>query len=99
MSSYYRLTRLAHDDLGSIAAYGLEAWGQEPMAAYLMGLEKRFQLLADNPGLAPERPDIHPDVRAMRHRQHLVVYREADDAIEILAIPHVRMDMPRHMEA
>ncbi len=69
------------------------------MAAYLTGLKKRFQTLADNPRLGSERPDIHPGVRGMRHRQHLIVYREANDAIEILAIPHVRMDMTRHMKA
>ena len=99
MSGRYRLTLLARDDLTAIASYGMASWGPEAVAAYLVALDRRFQMVAQNPGLGPARPDIHPDVRALRHRQHVIVYRKTRDGVDIVAVPHVRMDMQGHLKS
>ncbi len=49
--SSYRLTHKAAEDLASIYTFSFERFGESKADAYLMALEERFILLAQNPAL------------------------------------------------
>lgn len=70
----YRLSRKAVDDIIAIHGEGLRLFGDEQAEKYHTGMEKVFQLLADNPELARERREIVPPVRVHPYGAHLIVY-------------------------
>lgn len=81
-----RLTPKAIADLEAIWLYTTAQWSAEQADQYVDELEQVFNTLAAMPGIARERREFSPPVRIHPHRQHLIIYREASDAIEIIRI-------------
>lgn len=82
----YRLTPKALTDLEDIWLYTSAQWSVEQADAYVDELERIFTTLAAMPGIARERHEFSPPVRIHPHRQHLIVYRVEQDAIEIIRV-------------
>jgi toxin ParE1/3/4 len=77
----------------------LEIWlfiaQESPRAAdrLLDRIETQCRLLADNPRLGRERPELAPDARAWIVGRYLVLYREQDDGIEVVRVVHGARDV------
>ncbi|MGR3762276.1 type II toxin-antitoxin system RelE/ParE family toxin (plasmid) [Roseobacteraceae bacterium NS-SX3] len=89
----WRVRPAARDDLAAIWRHGAETWGETQADAYTDGLFALFDLLADFPEMARERAEFTPPVRIHPTGAHLVIYRIAEGAPEIIRILHTRQDL------
>jgi toxin ParE1/3/4 len=51
-------------------------------------IERRFALLADNPGLGAPRDDLRPGLRRFAHARYLIYYRAIRGGIEVVRVVH-----------
>ena len=93
MSATYRITPRAAEDLKTIGRYTLRMRGREQRDRYLRALDRHFARLAENPHLGRERNDITPGYYSSPHRFHMVFYLIRDGGIDIIGVPHGRMDI------
>lgn len=92
MTQTYRITPRAEADLYEIARYTEAEWGREQRDRYLRALDARFQWLADNPRLGQKREDVAAGYYCYPQGKHLIFYILATDGIDIIGVPHQRMD-------
>lgn len=95
MTNSYRITPRALKDLQNIGRYTLKEWGREQRNKYLFALEKRFAWLADNPQMGTHRPEIQKGYFCYVQGSHLIFYLKREGGIDIIGIPHQRMDIGR----
>ncbi len=93
VNSRYRISRKAQEDIREIGLYTQQIWGKEQRRIYLNGLEKSFQQIAENPFLAPERPEFEPVVRIHPFQKHLIVYISDPESLLIVRVLHANMDV------
>ena len=93
----YSLSPEAKNDLLDIRAYTREKWGNQQAQKYIDALEKRSDELARSPHMGRERPEIKPGYRSIAEGKHVIFYRVGDSGIEILRIPHGRMDIEHRL--
>ncbi len=86
----YRLTQRAEGDLLEIYVFGIERFGLAQAERYHQDMELCFGLLAENPRMGREAPQIALGVRRHEHGSHVILYEETDSAVLILAIVHSR---------
>ena len=96
MSCSYRITPKAVEDLKRIGRYTQRKWGQDQRNRYLRGFEARFNWLAESPDRGKQRPDVKAGYYCYPQGRHLIFYLIGDAGIEIIGIPHQRMDMDRY---
>ena len=84
----HRLSSGAAQDLVEIHAEGVELFGPRQADAYVDRLEAAFDLLAATPGIARERTELSPPVRAYPCGAHVVVFETEADGILILRVRH-----------
>ena len=83
----------ARADLAAIWRYGLETWGETQADAYADSLFAFFDLLAEFPEMARERPEFAPPVRIHPSGTHLVICRLDAGCPDIIRILHARQDL------
>ena len=93
----YRVSIPAETDLENIALYTQERWGRGQRNRYLLGLETKFEALAEHPTRIAERVDFNPPVRIAHYGKHLVVYVIEDAGILIVRVLHQSMDVPAQL--
>ena len=93
MSQTIRITPRAAQDLKSIGRYTLERWGKEQRNTYLRDLDRRFSWLAERPDCGKPRPDIKDGYYSYPQGSHVIFYLIRDGGIDIIGIPHQRMDI------
>lgn len=83
----FRRTAEAEKDLLLLWRYIAE---DNPAAAtsLLRSIDDKCALLADNPQLGPNRPDIAPSLRYFTVGSYLILYREIPDGVEIVRVLH-----------
>ncbi|GJL98182.1 MAG: hypothetical protein DHS20C06_19990 [Hyphobacterium sp.] len=86
----FSLTEAAISDLSQISRYTIERWGKRQAGAYINEIFETFAMLAKFPALAPIA-DEYFEGRVFYHLHHFIVFREAENRIEILRIVHERM--------
>lgn len=91
----YRVTRQADQDIVAIYSWSVRNFGQSQAERYYIDLCLAFDLIAANPLLSRERPEIDPPVRLYSCRSHLIVYRIDQDGVLILRVLHGRQDWER----
>jgi toxin ParE1/3/4 len=79
--------------LKNIGRYTLKTWGKEQRDAYLHATERRFSWLAERPEMGKRRQDVQEGYYSYRQGSHVVFYLIREDRIEIIGIPHQRMDV------
>jgi toxin ParE1/3/4 len=94
-----RLALTAENDLENIWIYTITEWSEEQADKYLGLIEQGFSQLLDNPYLGKSRQDIKKGYRALQVQKHLIFYRVGTEYIDILGVPHIRMDAKRHFES
>lgn len=92
MTASYRITPRAEKDLFEIARYTQSEWGRTQRNRYLKALELRFKWLAENPQLGLPRSDIRQGYYCYPQGKHLIFYIPGSNGIDIIGVPHQRMD-------
>ncbi|MGH8601826.1 MAG: type II toxin-antitoxin system RelE/ParE family toxin [Gammaproteobacteria bacterium] len=92
-----RFSLTAEHDLETIWRYTVSEWGLEQAEKYLALIEKGAYLLLDNPYVGQARSDVKAGYRALPVEKHLIFYRVSGEYIDVLGIPHERMDAKRHL--
>ena len=87
-----RLTLKARADLIDIWDFGADRWGPEQADDYEDGLRALIGLIADNPNMARERPELQEGVRVYPYRSHIIAFRVHRDGIAILCVFRARSD-------
>jgi len=91
-----RLAHTAERDLELIWIYTMVEWSEEQANKYVGLIEQGFSQLLDNPYLGKARPDIKTGYRALQVKKHLIFYRVGTEYIDILGVPHIRMDTKQY---
>ncbi len=93
----FRLTRPAIRDLTEIGRYTRETWGEEQARRYRTAITARLKWLCWNKTLWRERPELREGVYTYPEQNHVIVFWEYEDGIEILRVLHQRMDLVSHV--
>lgn len=94
--SRYLLAPRAKKDLLAIGRYTQKKWGVKQRNTYLLGLERRFQWLADQPKLGRHRTDIKHGYYSYRHELHTVFYTIDADQINIIGVVGDRQSLEKY---
>ena len=86
----YKLRPAARHDLEAIWDYGVTQWSMGRVEAYMDQLFQAFDLLTTHPEITRERQELPQPVRIYRCISHVILYRIADDYIDIIRIRHGR---------
>lgn len=92
------ISELAKEDLASIEEYTRDNWGEQQADVYILQIEHRILSLLETPYLGVDRQDVSIGYRCLTEGKHLIFYRVDADTVYILGVPHVRMDLERHLE-
>ncbi|MFH1804461.1 MAG: type II toxin-antitoxin system RelE/ParE family toxin [Pseudomonadota bacterium] len=82
----YQLTHKAIADLDDIWRYSAETWSVTQADHYIDDLVRLFDILADMPTMARERPEFSPPIRIHPFASSLIVYRVDPGPITILRL-------------
>ena len=93
MTNTFRITPRAEQDLKNIGRYTLKMWGRKQRDAYLRTMDRRFAWLAERPNLGRHRPDVQAGYYSYAQGSHVIFYLIRDAGIDIIGIPHQRMDI------
>lgn len=99
LSSQFKLTRKARDDLLGIGRYTEQKWGRQQRNTYLKALDNAFCRLAENPDLGQDCSDIKRGYKKYLQSSHLVFFRlSGDGGIEVIRVLHKRMDVEARLK-
>ena len=93
MKRSFRITPRAAQDLRNIARYTLPTWGRKQRDTYLRAIDRRFSWLVENPNLGKPRADIKEGYYSYPQGSHVIFYLVREDGIDIIGVPHQRMDV------
>ena len=89
----YILSPEAKTDIANIRKYTTRQWGKAQTDKYTLQLRERMRWLASNPMLGRARDEVKEGYRSFNEGSHIIFYRMAGSAIEIIGIPHQNMDI------
>ena len=92
-----RLARSAESDLEEIWHYTISNWGLRQAEKYVALIEEKLSQLVENPHLGKARPDVKEGYRALQVEKHLIFYRINSEYVDVLGLPHLRMDAKNHL--
>ena len=93
MTNTFRITPRAEQDLKNIGRYTLKMWGRDQRDVYLRAIDRRFAWLAERPERGRHRPEVREGYHSYLQGSHVVFYLIGDGGIDIIGIPHQRMDI------
>jgi toxin ParE1/3/4 len=95
----YRLSNEAAADLESIGDYGVATFGLAQALKYHVGLESRFELLAQFPRIGVPTYDLLPGLYRFIYVSHVIFYTIAPEHVFIVRVLHARADFKRYFES
>jgi toxin ParE1/3/4 len=98
MKPRYTLRQLAENDLEEIWLYSLQEWGVDQADKYIRALLSRFSWLSENPTIGKHRTDIKPGYYSFPEGRHVIFYTLTSYGIDVIGIPHQRMDVMGHLD-
>ena len=98
MTASYSIRKLAEDDLERIWLYTHDEWGVEQADRYIRLLISRFTWISKNPLLGKKRDDVKPGYYCCPEGMHLIFYMITKTGIDIIGIPHQKMDIVTHLK-
>lgn len=94
----YRLTQLAEEQLIDTLVYGYQTFGPDKAEAYAQDLRQVFDLLSQNPALAPIRSGFTRAVRTHFHGKHMIAYLVSGNDVLIVAVLRQETDLYRQID-
>jgi toxin ParE1/3/4 len=91
------VTNSAQADIGDIALYSVEQWGNDTADEYIDGLQAAFELLRKKPDLGRRVSEVRAGLWRKLYREHVIYYRVASDRLFILRVLHKAMLPSRHL--
>jgi len=70
----------------------------EQAARFLLKLLDLFVLIASNPLMGTEKPQIHADMRQFPYGSYSIFYRPDQNGVEIMRVLHSARDIPQLFE-
>lgn len=102
MTKKYLLTEQADSDIENIFIYTAKQWGVAQAQKYLLKLDKELLKLASGKIKGRNCSVLlsKTNIGLLYHHinKHYVIYRMHKEGIEILALYHDKMDLPRHLK-
>lgn len=98
MTTRYTLRQLAQNDLEEIWLYSLQEWGVVQADKYIRALVSRFEWLTENSQIGKRRDDIKSGYYCFPEGSHFIFYTLTSYGIDVIGIPHQRMDVMGHLE-
>ena len=89
----FRLADAALRDLEDIWDYIAED-NTSAADSFVTFLVDKFQLLANEPGIGRERPDIKPGLMSLPVKKYVIFYRVTDNIVEIARVLSGYRDIP-----
>jgi len=93
----YELSNKADEDLTEIYTFTYQHWGETQADAYLLSLEERFRMLAEQPRLGMKADHIRKGYFRCEHGSHSIFYKTQKGGIFIVRVLHNRMDREQHL--
>jgi toxin ParE1/3/4 len=88
----YRLSPLAERDVDEIWSYVAEDATPTTADRLVDEIIRRFDLLADQPGMGRARPEFGIGVRSFAVENYVIYYRQEGNAVLIARVLHGRRD-------
>ena len=89
----YRISDEARRDLVGIGQY-IAQDNPARAVSFVDEITQTFRLVAERPLSFPARVEWHPDLRSALHRPYLILFRIADDHVDIVRVFHGARDIP-----
>ena len=89
----YRISDEAQRDLGGIGRHIAQDNAARALS-FIDEMTAEFRQVAERPRSSPVREDWHPDLRSGLHRPYVIVFRVADDYVDIVRVFHGARDIP-----
>jgi toxin ParE1/3/4 len=83
----------AEDDLFSIWRYAADEWSPAVADEHLRHIERVCELLCTHPDMGRVRDELHAGARSIPAKPHVLFYRVANDAVQIMRVLHERKDV------
>ncbi|PTS87349.1 hypothetical protein DBR17_06205 [Sphingomonas sp. HMWF008] len=90
-----RLSGAARRDLREIRREGVRLHGDAASEAYLLGLDRLFALLRQQPFAGQARAEFRQSMRSLSHRPHRILYHVEGNTVIIDRILHQARDVGR----
>jgi len=87
----YQLTQGAQSDILKIRRHTIEQWGKPQSQKYLSELRQTIRLLAENPKLGKQRPDVGTDVLNFPYASHVIYYIVHEQQLIVFGVLHKHM--------
>ncbi|OWK75070.1 plasmid stabilization protein [Flavobacteriaceae bacterium JJC] len=98
MAKYY-FTNKAVEDLSKIYEYTFEFWSENQADKYYEALIDFCQLLAENPNIGKNYPELTTDIFGFLANKHIIFYRILNPTtIEIERILGAEMDLKNRLK-
>jgi toxin ParE1/3/4 len=98
MTPYYVLSEEAVIDIDAIFEFGEYKFGHAQALKYLIGLEKNFDQLSNNPNIGRERNEIKEGLFSLPYVSHIIFYRKLPSKIRIVRILYGGRDLIKFLE-
>lgn len=95
----YRLTRTADARLSGIYEYSYLNFGEAQADAYLLDLNRIFELLAETPFMGRECGELGTGLRRLIHKRHVAFYRITTEGILIVDIVGTDQLPEKHLQS
>jgi toxin ParE1/3/4 len=82
----------ARRDIAAIWTYTEEHWGETQADGYADETERKFNAVADNPGLGSDCSELYPGLRRIKCGSHLIYYLTSGQVLDVVRILHARRD-------
>jgi toxin ParE1/3/4 len=89
----YRISDEAQRDLANIGQH-IAQDNPARAVSFVDELTAKFRLVAERPLSFPARAEWHPALRSALHRPYIIVFRVADDHVDIVRVFHGARDIP-----
>lgn len=91
------ISAAATDDLKNIYQHTVEVRGKAQADKYWSGIKKQLWLLAQQPQMGRQRPELSPDIRSLIINRHVIFYRVNAMQVEIIRLLNGRQDVDNHL--
>lgn len=89
----------ARADLGQIASFTSQEWGERQQSRYLSAIRRRLAELRRRPELGRPRNEVVVGSRSILAGRHVIFYAVTLDAVEVIRVLHDSMDVHTHVPA
>jgi toxin ParE1/3/4 len=99
MTSRYRISEKAIDDLEKIWLYTFKKWSLEQADRYHHLIINEIEFITTNIDVCRKMDFVRPGYRMSKVKSHLIFFKKAeDDIIEIIRILHQNMDIENRLK-